>query len=99
MTITIYDYDDNAKKIEIPAKSISDIKLLFVSVKSGDETGAFILKNDENIYYFDACAGGRMIGYDDGWYLLHTKKQIKKWLDYEPTGNETASYERQRMFY
>lgn len=98
MIVTIYDYADSPKKIDIPAQSVSEIKFIFVNVKSGDETGCIILENDKEVY-FDACEFGRMIGYDDGWYLLHTADQIKKWLDYEPTGNETASYERQRMFY
>ena len=43
MTIRIYDFDDNAVKIEIPNKPIKRIDVI---VLSGDETGTIRFEND-----------------------------------------------------
>ena len=43
MTIRIYDFDDNAVKIEIPDKPIKRIDVI---VLSGDETGTIRFEND-----------------------------------------------------
>lgn len=96
MTITIYDFEDKAKNIEIPAKSVDEILLIQVNVKSGDETGYVALKNG-CLIHFDA-SDCRIMGFDDGSYVLNTVESIKKWLNYKPSGERTASYERQRMF-
>lgn len=97
MIITIYDFDDEATNIEIPAKSVDEINLISVNVKSGDETGFVALKNGD-VIHFDA-SDCRIHGFDDGSYILNTAESIKKWLEYKPSGETTASYERQAMFY
>lgn len=100
MTMTIYDYADTAVKFEIPAKNVDDIDLIDITVLSGDETGKVILKNGD-IICFDACydrGGYRIHSFYDGSYFVRETEKIKQWLDFKPKHNETASYERQRIF-
>lgn len=96
MTIKIYDFANKEREIKIPARNADEILTVFVNIKSGDETGLIILKNGETIT-FDA-GSHRICGFDDGCYVVRNN-EIKKWLNFKPTGNRTASYERQKMFY
>ena len=92
MIIAVYDYDSAKKEITLPDKEIVEI---FVSVKSGDETGYVKFADGERIW-FDA-SDCRLTGYDDGSYFLEGEN-IQKWIDFTPSGNRTASYERQEIF-
>lgn len=98
MTITIYDYDDRAKEIEIPANDVKDIDLIVVTVLSGDETGEVILKNGECVYFDAFSEGLRNMNFYDGTYIVRKTKKLKQWLDFKPSGERTASYERQELF-
>lgn len=97
MTITVYDYDNKEVQIDLPIKSADEILRIFVSVISGDETGFIELKNLEMIHFDSSDC--RYIGYDDGDYCLDDPEQIKKWLEFNPPKNRTASYARQELFY
>lgn len=57
--ITVYDYENKPVIVELPDKEIEEI---FVQIISGDETGVVVFK-DGTLVRFDACEGGRMVGY------------------------------------
>ena len=65
MKITIYDYNNKQKILNIPDKAIKEIQ---VDVQSGDETGTIIFKDGEKIN-FDASES-RFISYHDGSYIV-----------------------------
>ena len=92
MIITIYDYRDDTKEITLPDKKIVEI---FVSVLSGDETG-YVKFVDGTKIKFDA-SDCRIASYYDGNYTVEGEN-IKKWIDFKPSGNRTVSYERQDVF-
>ena len=92
MTIRIYDYDDNAVKIEIPDKPIKSID---VTVLSGDETGT-IRFEDGTQFDFDA-SNDRNTDFFDGSYFVEGD-DIVRWLKFRPSAGRTASYARQGMF-
>ena len=96
MTITIYDYNDKKQKVNLPIKEIAEIEAISVVVVSGDETGIFLLKNGEEIF-FDA-GDSRLLEFYDGAYLVRGTEQIKKWINYVHLGERrTASYERRDL--
>lgn len=88
----IYDFDNEAVKVELPDKPIASIS---VTVLSGDETGNVVFKDGE-IIHFDA-SNCRLMGFFDGSYSV-SGEDIQKWLDFKPTDGRTASYQRQRQF-
>lgn len=107
MTITIYDYANNPTEVDIPVKSVKDIKGIFVHVLSGDETGFVLLKHGNHIP-FDA-SDCRQRGYDDGSYFVK-RKNVEKWLNFKfedrpengcraPDGHIIPSYAYQRQGY
>ena len=96
MTVTIYDYANDTVEVEIPAKTADDIEDIYVHVLSGDETGSVKCKNGDIVEF--GASDCRLRGFDDGWYIVTNPEAIKKWLEFEPTGYETASYQRQRLF-
>ena len=95
MTVKVYDYDSSAIEIELPVQSTDEILNIFVNIKSGDETGVITLRNGATIM-FDA-SDCRIHSFDDGSYIVENGK-IEEWINFEPTGERTASYERQEMF-
>ena len=92
MAIRIYDYDDNAVKIEIPDKPIKSINVI---VLSGDETGT-IRFEDGTRFDFDA-SDDRNTDFYDGSYFVEGD-DIKRWLSFRPRAGRTAWYGRQEMF-
>lgn len=92
MVITIYDYRNATKKINLPDKDISEITVIIIS---GDETG-YVKFTDGTKIEFDA-SDCRWIDYHDGVYIVEGK-DIQKWIDFKPSGNRTASYERRDIF-
>ena len=61
MTITVYDWNNVPKFIDIPAESIDEIEYIYVHVITGDETGYVQLKNGKAIE-FDA-SDNRLVNY------------------------------------
>ena len=92
MTITIYDYSDKKTEITLPDKEIARI---CVTIFSGDETGYIEFVDLETIY-FDA-SNSRFMSYYDGEYIVEGD-DIEKWINFVPSGQITASYERQEVF-
>lgn len=95
MTVKVYDYDNKSVEIEIPAKDVSEIEAIFVTVLSGDETGFIVLKNGKEIE-FDA-SGCRIHSFLDGCYVIRGDA-IAKWIDAKPSDGRTFSYQRHEMF-
>lgn len=93
MILKIYDYDNAVKEITVPDKEIREI---VVHVLSGDETG-FVEFTDGEKVYFDA-SDCRLHGFDDGLYIVHGKA-IQKWINFQPSGDRTVSYERMDAFF
>lgn len=93
MRTVIYDYNNTAVEIFLQDKPIRE---LFVEVKSGDEI-LTVEYEDGARERFDSCQSYRLIGFDDGCYIVPTDK-VDEWLNYEPTTG-TYSYERQKMFW
>ena len=97
MTLTIYDYNNNAVELEIPANTVDEIELIDITVLSGDETGKVILKNGDTIHFY--ASDNRLIDSYDGHYSVRGSKKIKQWLEFKPTHSKTlASYERLDIF-
>ena len=90
-SMTVYDYDDRPKEIQLPDK---DIKLLHVVILSGDETG-YVQFEDGTILEFDA-SNCRYQSFYDGSYTVSGDKKIEDWIDWKPKTGEGA-YERMRM--
>lgn len=88
----VYDYANNPVEVVLPDKPITAID---VSVLSGDETGTVFFADGTHIR-FDS-SGDRLIGFDDGSYYVEGDA-IQKWLDFKPSEDRTASYERQSLF-
>ena len=95
---TVYDYDNKPAVYYISDYKVSDIKEIFVSIISGDETG-FIMMWDGTIYDFDASKT-RTMNFDDGGYSIIDKEDIVKWIKFKTFKNsrETVSYVRQRKW-
>lgn len=93
MNIKIYDYQNDTKEITLPDKEIAKI---FVTILSGDETG-FVEFVDGTKIEFDS-SDARIVDYYDGMYILEGEN-IEKWINFEPSGNRTVSYERRDIFY
>lgn len=95
---TVYDYDNKPAVYYISGYKISDIKEIFVSIISGDETG-FIMMRDGTIYDFDASKT-RTMHFDDGDYSITDKEDIEKWIKFKALkgSHETVSYVRQRKW-
>ena len=95
---TVYDYDNKPAVYYISDYKVSDIKEIFVSIISGDETG-FIMMWDGIIYDFDASKT-RTMNFDDGGYSIADKEDIVKWIKFKTLKNsrETVSYVRQRKW-
>ena len=88
MRITVYDYNNKQKILNMPDKEIKEI---YVNVQSGDETGRITFQDGESIY-FDASSN-RNYSYDDGDYTV-TGDNIQKWINFVPPLYTTASYNR-----
>lgn len=94
MTVYIYDYANDAIEIELPDKEIVEI---FVSIITGDEIVTFTFE-DGTEDSFDSCPNGRIRQFNDGFYFVEGKENIKRWLDFEPSPLRTASYKRKQIF-
>lgn len=92
MTIHIYDYDNNAVKIEIPDKPI---KCIDITVLSGDETGTIRFEDGTRLD-FDA-SDDRCMSFYDGSYFVEGD-DIRRWLAFRPPAGRTASYARLESF-
>ena len=92
MNTTIYDYANNAVKIELSDNKIICINVVVVS---GDEVISVVFE-DGTVRYFDA-SNSRCINFCDGFYTV-SGDNIQKWLNFDPTGIDTVSYKRHSMF-
>lgn len=92
MTIIIYDYSDKKKEIILPDKEIARI---CITIFSGDETGFIEFADGESVY-FDA-SNTRFMSYYDGEYVVEGDN-IEKWINFVPSGQISAAYERQEDF-
>ena len=93
-SITVYDYDDRPTTIQLPDKKI---RLLHVTVLSGDETG-YVQFEDDTIQEFDA-SDCRIQSFYDGSYTVIDKEELAKWFDWVPEVKEFLSYERKSMMW
>ena len=96
MVITVYDWDNNPKFIDVPVESIDGIASIDICVLSGDETG-FINLKDGTIIPFDA-SDDRVKTYYDGDYTLSDPESIEKWIEFKPDDSRTISYLRRNQF-
>ena len=88
----IYDFNNAEKIIELPDK---EIKTIFVTILSGDETG-YVAFADGSIIEFDASSC-RFMNFYDGSYVV-MGEDIDRWINYVPTTNRTISYKRRGEF-
>lgn len=96
MIITVYDWSNEPKFIDVPAESIDDIASIDICVLSGDETGSINLKDGTTIL-FDASDDRCMTHYD-GNYTVSDPEDIKKWVEFKPDDSRTISYIRRNQF-
>ena len=92
----IYDYKNQKTICHVEGYGISDIKEIFIWIVTGDETVSLTMQ-DGTVYDFDA-SDNRFADFDDGSYIVEGKKNIEKWLNFQPTEKEshlTFSYVRQ----
>ena len=96
MGFVIYDYKNQKTICHVEGYDISDIKEIFIWIVTGDETVSLTMQ-DGTVYDFDA-SDNRFADFDDGSYIVEGKKNIEKWLNFQPTEKEshlTFSYVRQ----
>lgn len=96
MVITVYDWSNNPKFIDVPAESIDDIASINVRILSSDETGLINLKDGTTIP-FDA-SDDRCMTYYDGDYTVSDPEDIKKWIEFKLDDSRTISYNRRNQF-
>lgn len=96
MVITVYDWSNKPKFIDVSAESIDDIASIDIRILSGDETGSINLKDGITIL-FDA-SDDRCMTYYDGDYTLSDPEDIKKWIEFKPDNSRTISYIRREQF-
>lgn len=96
MIITVYDWNNQPKFIDVPTESVDDIASINICVLSGDETGYINLKDGTSIN-FDA-SDDRCMSYNDGCYILSNPEDIKKWIEFKPDDSRTISYIRRNQF-
>ena len=96
MVITVYDWNNNPKFIDVPVESIDGIASIDICILSGDETGSIDLK-DGTVIVFDA-SNDRLIPNYDGGYTLSDPEAIKKWIEFKPDDARTISYIRRNQF-
>ena len=88
-SITVYDYDDKPRTIQLPDK---DIRLIHVTILSGDETG-YVQFDDNTILDFDA-SNCRMQSFYDGSYTVIGDDKLAQWIDWDPKGREFLQHAR-----
>lgn len=91
--MVVYDYANNPTEVVLPDKPITAID---VSVLTGDETGIVFFADGTQIG-FDASST-RVFNYNDGNYYVEGDA-VQKWLNFKPSKDSVASYERQGLFY
>ena len=64
MVITVYDWNNKAKFIDVPVESAEGVASIDIRIISGDETGVITLKDGTEIS-FDA-SDDRIMNYYDG---------------------------------
>ena len=96
MVITVYDWNNKPKFVNVPAESIDDIVSIDIRILSGDETGSINLKDGTTIM-FDA-SDDRCMTYYDGDYTLSDPEDIKKWIEFKLDNSRTISYIRRDQF-
>ena len=98
MVITVYDWGNKPKFIDVPVDSVEGIASIDIRIISGDETGEIILKDGTRIK-FDA-SDDRWVDYYDGEYTLTSTEDIEEWNSYteKDSDSRTISYCRQKAF-
>ena len=96
MVITVYDWNNSPKFIDVPVESIDGIASIDICILSGDETG-FINLKDGTIIPFDA-SDDRVRTYYDGDYTLSDPEAIKQWIEFKSDDSRTISYIRRNQF-
>ena len=102
MYATIYDYRSNSRIIEIEEDRL---KMLIVTILSGDEVVRVVYNDNSSIEYDALQDKERVIGFYDGMYVVESD-ELKKWinlgLELEPLAEESflnvVSYQRQEKF-
>ena len=92
MKFNIYDFKNEPTEVELKCRAVSRI---YVSVITGDETISVLFSNG-SIKEFNS-SDTRVVDIIDGTYVLKGNR-IRKWMEYEPTGDGTISYERMIAF-
>lgn len=98
MVITVYDWANKPKFIDVPVESAEGIASIDIQIISGDETGVIMLKDGTEIS-FDA-SDDRVRNYYDGEYTLTSAEDIAKWNSYteKDSHSRTISYNRHWAF-
>lgn len=96
MVITVYDWSNEPKFIDVPTESIDGIASIDICILSGDETGSINLKDGTSID-FDA-SDDRCMTYYDGSYTVSNPEDIKKWIEFKLDDSRTISYIRRNQF-
>lgn len=98
MVITVYDWANKPKFIDVPVESVEGIASIDIQIISGDETGVITLKDGTEIS-FDA-SDDRTLHYYDGEYTLTSTEVIEKWNSYteKDSHSRTISYNRRLVF-
>lgn len=95
MTITVYDWKNAPKFVDIPVENIDEIASIYVHVISGDETGLVYLKSGNDIW-FDA-SNNRHTDWSDGAYEIDTSEGIKTWMEFKFDDDIDRAYSYQRQ--
>ena len=87
MKFNIYNFENEPTEVELKCRAVSRI---YVTVITGDETITVLFSNG-------TAKDARIVDDVNGSYILKGK-QIREWINFEPTGEGAISFERMIAF-
>ena len=92
MKFNIYNFENEPTEVELKCRAVSRI---YVTVITGDEVITVLFSNGTAKKFSSSDA--RIVDDVNGSYKLKGK-QIREWMNFEPTGERSISFERMIAF-
>lgn len=92
MKFNIYNFENEPTEVELKCRAVSRI---YVTVITGDETITVLFSNGTAKEF--SSSDTRIVDDVNGSYILKGK-QIREWINFEPTGEGAISFERMIAF-
>ena len=91
MKFNIYNFENEPTEVELKCRAVSRI---YVTVITGDEIITVLLNGTAKEF---SSSDARIVDDVNGSYILKGK-QIREWINFEPTGEGAISFERMIAF-